>query len=86
MSTYPEFKWKEISQHAYCVLVESLGGYKAMKVFGTITDIGGQYGEPEVMTEWGPKEGDYPFVKTSRNPEVEGSDKFYIAFWREVEP
>jgi hypothetical protein len=84
VSTYPEFRWKEISVHAYSVLVAAMGGYEAMKVFGAITDMGGQWGEPEVMTEWGPKEADYPIFKITRNPEVENSDRCFVAFWREV--
>lgn len=84
MSTYPEFRWAEVSYHAYSVMVAALGGYDAMKVFGTVTDMSGQYGTPLVSTEWGLKDADYPMFKAERNPKVEFSDKFFVAYWREV--
>lgn len=83
MSTFPEYIWREIPSEAYRKLVEGLGFYSAMKTFGVITDLSGQHGAPLIMTEWGPKEAAYPLVKHERNPDVPGSEKFFVAIWIE---
>lgn len=79
---YPEFKWLEIPLAAYSELFKSFG--EGGKVFGAITDIGGQYGDPCIMTEWGPKNADYPLVKHELNPKIANSERYFIAYWQDV--
>jgi hypothetical protein len=84
MSTHPVYTWKEISPEAYSCLYVALGGGDAMKVFGAITDMDGIHGDPLIMTEWGPKDADYPMLRSEHKPKKPGEGKTFIAVWREV--
>lgn len=44
------------------------------RVFSSLTDLSGEFGNPLVFTEWGRDDGDEPILKDFRYPPEDGSN------------
>jgi len=55
-----------------------------LKVFGSCTDVNGKFGNPLILTEWGLKGSDIPFIKQEQRETFRhgGFDKitYYVAY------
>lgn len=58
----PLGEWVEVDREEWVAILEREGGFSALSVFTTLTDPGGQYGEPQVYTAWGRRGDDVPLV------------------------
>lgn len=83
MSTYSCYLWKEIPKCTYYEICKAFGGVAGMRLYSSFTDNEGQYGEPKIQTDWAIDGADYPIIRSEYNPKVEGSQKYFIAYWKE---
>jgi hypothetical protein len=81
-----KYSWTEISHPVFAALYAELSEAVDLGVFGTITDTHGEYGRPQVMTEWGMRGAGAPTLKSLRIaavPDAHPSDwewSYYMAF------
>lgn len=50
---YPTGHWEQATCDEYVEAMRAAGGYEALSVWSSCTDIDGQYGRPMVYTCWG---------------------------------
>ncbi len=68
-------RWRQVNCQERDALIDRLGrsynGFSAesgIGVFSSLTDIDGEYGPPEIFTEWGYRVTDVPVLRDYRWP------------------
>lgn len=60
----PTGTWRKIS----CTERDELKASRDLKPFASRTDLGGEFGDPEIFTEWGDPTTDTPVLRDHRYP------------------
>ena len=53
---FPPGHWQQATCSEYLEVIQAHGGVQSLRVWGTLTDMDGEFGSPMIFTEWGTPE------------------------------